>query len=472
MMEVTISHLGLVLLLSLALPQRASVGSDVFYVGTNITDGNTLVSAGGSFTLGFFSPGVSTKRYLAIWFTVSSSAVCWVANRDRPLNNKAGVLLLSDSGGLLLLDGSGQTIWTSNFTSSRAVPAVAQLLESGNLVIHEATANTILWQSFDYLSDTLLPGMKMGRNLWAGGSEWYLSSWRSADDPSPAYRLVTEVNGMPELVLWDEEGRPVYRTGPWNGLHFSGTTEAATYSSIYKFHVTIDSTEVTFGYTAIAGAPLTRIVVTSAGMLKRLVWEPATQRWNTFYRGPRDVCDDYAMCGPFGLCNANAASTSFCGCPRGFSPASPSDWQLRETSGGCRRSVALSCAQGNGSNTTTTTTTTDGFMVLQGVKLPDTYNATVDTSITLEECRAKCSANCSCVAYAPADISLGTGTGCVIWTASIIDLRYVDGGQDLYLRLPKSELGVYTISYSHNINIMHPFQYSTSDTMHTNLVKT
>ena len=107
---------------------------------------------------------------------------------------------------------------------------------------------------------------------------------------------------------------------------------------------------------------------------------------------------------------------------------------MRETSGGCRRDVPLECG-GNG-------TTTDGFRVLQGVKLPDTENATVDMSTTVEQCRARCLANCSCVAYAPADIrGDGGGSGCVMWKDVIVDVRYVEDGQELYVRLAKSELG-------------------------------
>ncbi|KAM3370578.1 hypothetical protein ACQJBY_018108 [Aegilops geniculata] len=444
-MEVTRDHLGLTppLFLFLLLSPGALVTgvSDLLNEGSNITDGNTLASADGSFILGFFSPGVSTNRYLGIWFSVSNTTVCWVANRERPLNSTAGVLVFSDTGNLLLLDGSGQTAWTSNSTT-RAAPRVAQLLESGNLVIREEASHTIVWQSFDYLSDTLLPGMKMGRNRWTG-SEWYLSSWRSADDPSPAYRFVTEVNGLPDNTLWDGSTK-VYRTGPWNGLRFSGTTEDASYTSMFKFVVTINDAEVTFGYTATPGTPPSRIVATSTGFVKRLVWEESRQRWETFLQGPRDVCDAYAMCGPFGLCNANAPSTSFCSCPRGFTPASPAEWDLRENSGGCRRSAALDCAQGNEG---ASTSSTDEFMVLQGVKLPDTFNASVDASATLEECRARCFANCSCVAYAPADIKVGAVAGCIIWTGNITDLRYVDGGQVLYMRLPKSELVIIFHTY-------------------------
>ncbi|KAG2642070.1 hypothetical protein PVAP13_2KG269158 [Panicum virgatum] len=119
----TIKFLNLPLLIFpiLLLFHRASgaggTASDTLNNGGNITDGGTLVSAGGSFTLGFFSPaGVPTKRHLGIWFTASGvDAVCWVANRDTPLNTTSGVLVIGTGGSLLVLDGPrGQTAWSSN----------------------------------------------------------------------------------------------------------------------------------------------------------------------------------------------------------------------------------------------------------------------------------------------------------------------------------------------------------------------
>uniref|UniRef100_R7W9K6 Receptor-like serine/threonine-protein kinase n=1 Tax=Aegilops tauschii TaxID=37682 RepID=R7W9K6_AEGTA len=379
----------LLLLFILLSPVAITAGAtDTFSKGQNVTDGETLVSAGGTFTLGFFSPGASAKRYLGIWFSVSSDAVCWVANCEHPLDDTSGVLVVaSDTGDFLLLGGSGEVAWSSNSPNTSSVEA--QLQESGNLVLHDQRSKTILWQSFDHPSNTLLPGMKMGKNLWTG-DEWYLTSWRAP--------------------------------------------EASTYAHDFPLHVTASTSEVTYGYTARPGAPLTRVVVSDAGVVRRLVWDASTSTWKTFFQGPRDVCDAYGKCGAFGLCDASAASSAFCGCLQGFSPASPPAWYMRETSDGCRRNVPLNCS-GNG-------TATDGFVLVRGVKLPDTQNASVDTSISTEECRARCSANCSCLAYASAEIREGGGggSGCIIWTGDVVDLRYVDRGQDLYLRLAESEL--------------------------------
>ncbi|KAL6651462.1 hypothetical protein ACP70R_010387 [Stipagrostis hirtigluma subsp. patula] len=427
-MEATCSHLLNLLLLSFLLlfPQAFAADgiADTFSKSRNITDNATLVSADGAFTMGFFSPGVSTRRYLGIWFTVSRDAVCWVANRDRPINDNSGVLMISDTGSLLLLDGSGRVAWSSNSTSTS--PVEAQLRNSGDLVLRNQ-GGTIVWHSFDHPSHVLLSGMKVGRDFWSG-DEWYLTSWRSPDDPSPGafVRKLGTNGGVPDNVVWQGNAK-TFRTGPWNGKWFSGIPEVLSYTGLIEYQMVISPREVTYGYVVKPNSPFTYVVLTDTGMVKRLVWEES--RWKTYYQGPRDVCDEYGKCGAFGMCNASAAATSFCGCLRGFSPASPS------APGGCRRNNKLVCGGGR---------TTDGFLRLPGVKLPDTQNATVDKSISVEECRARCLANCSCLAYAAADIQGGggAGTGCIMWTDDLIDLRYVDHGQDMYLRLAQIDLPV------------------------------
>uniref|UniRef100_A0ACD5UG72 Uncharacterized protein n=1 Tax=Avena sativa TaxID=4498 RepID=A0ACD5UG72_AVESA len=426
--------LPLICFLPLSIQTSAAAGvADKLERGLNLTDGQTLVSAGGSYTLGFFSPGASTKRYLGIWFSVSKDTVYWVANRDQPLPDKSGMLVFDDVDSLVLLDGSRRTVWSSNFMAASAL--VVQLLQSGNLVVRNGSSGTYLWQSFDHPTDTLLPGMKLGKNLWTGG-DWQLTAWRSADDPSPGdYRRTLETAGLPELVVRQGDVK-TYRTGPWNGLYFNGVPEVSWYAKVYPLRVTTSPSEKTYGYTAAPGAFLTRVVLNHTGGVERLVWDVGTGvgEWVSYFKGPRDTCDAYARCGPFGLCDAGAASSGFCGCVDGFSsvvPASPSAQGVKDSAAGCRRNAALDCAGGK---------STDGFKVVPGVKLPDTQNATVDTGIELEDCRERCFADCSCLAYAAADVRGGSdGTGCVIWKDAILDLRFVDGGSNVYLRLSKSE---------------------------------
>ncbi|KAF8660129.1 hypothetical protein HU200_057687 [Digitaria exilis] len=427
-----------VLLLFLRASSATAIASDTLNNGGNITDDGetTLVSSGGSFTLGFFSPtGVPAKRYLGIWFTASPDAICWVANRDTPLSNTtSGVLVLTATGILRLLDGrSGQTAWSSNSTTATSTSSVAaQLLDSGNLVVRgQITGGEVtLWQSFDHPSNTLLAGMRLGKDPQTG-VEWSLTSWRAPNDPTTGdCRRVMDTKGLPDCVSWQGNVKK-YRTGPWNGLWFSGVPEMASYSELFSNQVIVLPNEVAYVFNASAEAPFSRLVLNEVGVLQRLAWDPASRVWNTFAQAPRDVCDDYAMCGAFGICDVNTASTLFCSCIVGFGPVNPTQWSMRESGAGCRRNAPLEC--GNG-------TTTDGFMVVRGVKLPDTDNTTVDMSSTLEECRARCLANCSCVAYAAADIRGNNGgSGCVMWKNYVVDVRYVDKGQDLYVRLARSE---------------------------------
>ncbi|XP_035821058.1 S-locus-specific glycoprotein S13 [Zea mays] len=429
------------ILLFLGTFAAAQAASDILSKGSNLTNGETLVSTNGSFTLGFFTRGVPARRYLGIWFTVansSSDAVCWVANRDLPLGDTSGVLAISDTGSLVLLDGSGRTAWSSNTTAGAASPTV-KLLESGNLVLLDGNGGrddydvVKLWQSFDHPTNTLLPGAKIGMNLWSGGG-WSLTSWRDADDPSTGefrYAMVRRGGLLPEIVMLDSSDAIKYRTGVWNGRWFSGIPEMNSYSNMFVFHVTVSQSEVSFSYAANAGAPpsLSRVLLNYTAEAVRVVWVPDKRGWANFFTGPREDCDHYNRCGHSGVCNQTAASTAWpCSCVQGFVPVSSSDWDGRDPSGGCRRNVSLDCGD-NG--------TTDGFVRLPGVKLPDTLNSSLDTSITLDECRARCLANCSCVAYAAADVQGGgddVGTGCIMWPENLTDLRYVAGGQTLYLR--------------------------------------
>nr|TKW06785.1 hypothetical protein SEVIR_7G263400v2 [Setaria viridis] len=406
----------------------AGIVSKTLNNGANITDGETLVSPGGSFTLGFFSPsGVPTKRYLGIWFTASGAAsVYWVANRDTPLNNNSGVLVVTAGGILRLLDGSGQTAWSSNTTGTSA-STVAQLLDSGNLVVREnSSGGRVLWQSFDDPSNTMLAGMKFGKNLKTG-AEWSLTSWRSANDPATGgYRRVMDTKSLPDIVTWQGSVKK-YRSGPWNGRWFSGVPDMDSDFKLFSVQMVDDPGEITYALNATAGALSARVVLDEVGKVRVLVWFPTSKVWRPYPWLPRDACDEYASCGAFGLCRVDAAPTPSCSCVQEFSPVNQS-----QLSSGCRRDVQLEC--GNG------TAATDRFTVVRGVKLPDTENATVDRGATLEQCKARCLANCSCVAYAPADIrGDGSGNGCVMWKDNIVDVRYIDNGQDLYVRLGKSE---------------------------------
>lgn len=168
-------------------------------------DNQTIVSVGESFALGFFSLGNSSNRYVGIWYnSIPVRTVVWVANRDNPVTDSSGELAIARDGNLVVLDGRNNTLWSTNMdaavASSEDVSAV--LLDSGNLVLRDVN-ETGLWESFDYPTNTFLPGMKMRLNLTTLKA-WNLRSWKNEYDPgSGAFSLGIETQGPPaELVMW------------------------------------------------------------------------------------------------------------------------------------------------------------------------------------------------------------------------------------------------------------------------------
>lgn len=192
------------------------------------TDAGTLTSLGERFKLGFFSPPNSKNRYLGIWYKSTPSKVVWVANRNNPLSGLYGNLTISNNGNFVLLNRNGSSIWSSNISRIPKSPVV-QLLDSGNLVLRDnvsTSSGSYLWQSFDYPSDTLLPDMKISWNINTG-SERYLTSWKSTDDPSTGnFSYKIDMKGLPQLVV--VMGSIIkFRTEPWNGVRLSGLPRPA-----------------------------------------------------------------------------------------------------------------------------------------------------------------------------------------------------------------------------------------------------
>jgi D-mannose binding lectin/S-locus glycoprotein domain/PAN-like domain len=417
----------LMLALNLYAFTQLTWSTDTLLRGQNITEGQFLTSSQGVFQLGFFSPG-SANRFLGIWYVVSPDTVVWVANRDNPLKNTSGILTIHDNGSLVLYDSSERMIWTSNLTSSANYSSlILQLNDSGNLILKDQTSNTIIWRSFDHPTNTLLSGMKIGKNLTTG-FETVFSSWKSSTDPSKGkYITKMDTDGSPEVVIWDRD-QIRFTTGPWNGLYFSGSIQSTTYQNMFTFSFVWDKDEVSYGFVAKSTSTLARIILNDAGILQRMVWDTNQKNWNEFWSGPKDECDYYAKCGDFGICQPNSITT--CSCLTGFEVATPTEWNMRDYSGGCKRRMPLGCAANS-----------DGFYALKEVKLPYSRNATVDANISVEECRTRCLMNCSCLAYSPSDIR-GKGSGCVMWNTKLVDIKYINGGLDvLYVKVSKSELG-------------------------------
>ncbi|KAI8557701.1 hypothetical protein RHMOL_Rhmol04G0030200 [Rhododendron molle] len=409
-------------------------GVDTITKTKSLTDGETIVSSGGVFELGFFSPGNSRNRYVGIWYKkIPNTTVVWVANRGAPLLDTSGVLKLTSPGILVLVNGTNGIIWSSN-TSRSAEDPVAQLFDSGNMVVRNADdeikAENFLWQSFDYPGNTLLPGMKLGKNLLTG-QEWYFSSWKSVDDPGPGVvTFVLDTQGYPQTFLRNG-ATDLYGSGPWNGLRFSTVTDSNPifrFNYDFRFNYGFNTEEVYYTYKLPNTTVVTRTVVSHEGYIAQWAWVDQTRGWIAMASAPVVGCDIYASCGPYGICKLY--NSPMCRCLDKFVPKNPKKWELRDWSNGCVRRTPLGCHKGG----------EDGFVKYLSVKLPDTRNSSFDIRMSLEECRRTCLGNCSCTAYTNLDIRKA-GSGCLLWFGDLIDIKeFIEGGgQDIYVRMASSE---------------------------------
>ncbi|KAM4102018.1 hypothetical protein ACB094_05G191100 [Castanea mollissima] len=426
----------LLLLLSLLFPICVSLNT--ITPDQPIKDGQTLVSNQKTFALGFFSPGNSNSRYVGIWYyQITEQTIVWVANRDNPLNDSSGILSINNQGNLVLHSQNQKyPIWSTNIASVSSTNysiSMAQLLDVGNLVLVQQHSQRVLWQSFDYPTNTMLPFMKVGLDRQTRLSR-YLTSWKSKDDPKTSkYSFKIDPIGYPQLLFYKGQ-TPLWRAGSWSGKGLTGAPEMK--SKLYTSHLNVSFTnnqdEITMMYSIVEPNVYskTRFVLGESGTLRKYTWEDG--KWVAFWFDSKESCDIYLKCDPNSYCDPYNGDEFDCTCLPGFEPKSPLDWRIRDGSSGCVRIRGVStCKSG------------EGFAKLAHLKVPDTSIAHVDMSLSLKECEQECLRNCSCMAYTSADESEG-GIGCLIWPEDLVDVRtFSDEGQDLYIRVDAVVLAQY-----------------------------
>ncbi|KQJ91370.1 hypothetical protein BRADI_4g37220v3 [Brachypodium distachyon] len=416
-------------------PRPCAGAGDELVAGELLAPGKPLVSDGGAFALGFFSPSISTpdRQYLGIWYnSIPVNTVVWVANRETPITNGTSaprLALDNDSSNLVLSDADGRAVWTTGMASGSPPAALAVLTNAGNLVLRSANG-TALWQSFDHPADTFLPGMKVWLNhrTHEGGR---LVSWSSPEDPSPGrFSYGMDPDTALQLLVWDGT-RPHWRSPVWNGYTVQASYVSGTGTVVYTAIVDTED-EISNTFTVSPGAAPTRFVLTSSGQFQLLGWNGSASAWATVGSWPSSGCSRYGYCGPYGYCDVAAAA---CRCLDGFEPA----WATGgDFSKGCRRKEPLPpCGHGS------------GFLAMAGVKVPDKF-VLDGGNRSAEECAARCAGNCSCMAYAYAKLQSSSAKGdvrrCLLWAGDLVDTQMIGPlwaslADTLYLRVPLPPAG-------------------------------
>ncbi|KAM5588475.1 hypothetical protein ABKV19_006758 [Rosa sericea] len=303
------------------------------YITTSqpLAQGQTLVSPGHIFELGFFSPNNSANKYVGIWHRdISPRKVVWVANRENPL-----------------ADGKQNAVWSTKVTipvsSFNASPA-AVLLDNGNFIVRDHMgADHFIWWSFDYPGDTMLPNMVLGYNRKSGKSS-ILTAWKNESDPSTgifsaAGGLAKEMPG--QVIIWMNRSTPYWKSGPWDKSKFIGVHVMDNqYLNGFELDEHVEQGTISFTY-RVFDETLAYMDISPEGKLK-LMHSDNGGNWHVYWQAQQNPCDIYGACGPFWVCN-NASASPICRCLKVFVPKSDDEWSKGNWTGGCVRQTKLLC---------------------------------------------------------------------------------------------------------------------------------
>ncbi|KAG0544765.1 hypothetical protein BDA96_02G304900, partial [Sorghum bicolor] len=352
-------------------------------------------------------------------------------------------LTLTNSSNLILSDASGRVLWTTNVTGTvSGSAATAVLLNTGNLVIRSPNGTTA-WQSFDHPGDTFLPGMKIrvtGTGLATASSSFLGKALTSPRRGASASAWTRARSCRPSSGTGRVPWRAPSRGRATRPSVATGQFQVNSSSSVVMVSLAVVRTgqEMYLAYSLPDGSAHahTRFVLTYSGEYQLQSW--GSSDWAVVGKWPANACDFYGQCGPYGYCDGTVSApttTPTCKCLDGFEPASLEEWSRGRFSQGCRRKEALPLRCGHG-----------GFVALPGIKPPDKF--VVVENRTSEECAMECTKNCSCMAYAYANLSSrGTmgGMRCMVWAGELIDTERVGdtaGSDTLYLRTADLDAGV------------------------------
>ncbi|GMJ14645.1 hypothetical protein like AT4G21390 [Hibiscus trionum] len=426
------------LLFSLA--QFCYAANNILRQGETLRNDDRLISVNNVFELGFFSPGNSNCTYLGIWYKFDSETVVWVANRDKPISDRNGVLRIEVDGKLVVRDGRNILVWSSNVSGSSNNTA-AKLWNYGNFVLSrddrvgDIIINRALWQSFNEPTDTFLPGMRVPVSSKRGEYRAY-RSWKSPDDPSPGnYSLEVDPNGGQQIVLWDKHNnKRLWRSGQWDQQYFTGIPSMKNYASSFQgFDISHPDENGTMylTYPVSSTTDLVRFQISWEGKEKKSRWNASTKQWHYVQSepDPANECERYNFCGNYSICDQ--FDSRKCICLEGFRPKSQAQWDASHWSGGCVRKTELQCPSTD-DGTAVEKVKPDGFKKTKCTKLPDFANlfSPADCKIVEDTCKRHCLQNCSCTAYA-----FISGILCMIWTGDLVDMQHFHQGECLGERL-------------------------------------
>ncbi|TVU07961.1 hypothetical protein EJB05_41340, partial [Eragrostis curvula] len=335
---------------------------------------DVLNSPDGTFSCGFYSisPNAST---FSIWFSKSSErTMVWSADPLHPVYNWESRVKLDTNGRMVLKDYDGQIVWTNNVSVSDATHVQAQLLDTGNLIV-KGKGGTILWQSFDSPTDTLLPTQSITatRKLVSTNRLLIPGHYSFHFDDQYLLSLFYDQKDI-SFIYWPNPSRTI-----WEKLRkpFNSTTTGA----LDAWGHFLGSDNATFTAADWGPGIMRRLTLDYDGNLRLYSLNKADRRWSVTWMAFPQLCKIRGLCGRNGICVYTPVPA--CACAPGFEVIDPSD-----RSKGCRQKINISC----------------DAQKVKFAKLPHTDFYGNDMSahrfVSLDYCKSICLNDCKCKGFA------------------------------------------------------------------------
>ncbi|KAJ3670214.1 hypothetical protein LUZ60_010538 [Juncus effusus] len=345
-------------------------------LGTNISvsQNQTWVSPNGDFALGFFNNSSHQNQYnVGIRFNsdsipFSERTLVWVVGAGISVG-PSSYFQLTNFGELVLFDSSKQFIvWSSN-TCNLSVSS-ASLLDTGNFVLF-SQKDEIIWESFKFPSDTLLPDQKFTsfETLRALNPNSSISSYYTLKiDPIGQLKLNWETN----ITYWSSNSvspLPISSAILTKEGSFQLIDQASKpLSSLYGDDHNDSSVKLRF------------LRLDSDGNLRMYSFDGTHLSWRPAWRAVSNQCEVFATCGLKGLCFFNNSSSPICKCPFAPNPSSNMDSNcLAPYYSDCNSGVSMSRLE---------------YTVLYGIYPPQD----IVVQASMEECRVLCLKDLNCTA--------------------------------------------------------------------------
>ncbi|XP_059318151.1 G-type lectin S-receptor-like serine/threonine-protein kinase LECRK1 [Lycium ferocissimum] len=311
---------------------------NIIPLGSNITAGNNSsywLSPSREFAFGFY-PLSSTGLFLVgIWFDkIPEKTLVWSANRDDPVPARSKVSLTL-SGRLALTDTNGTEFVLYNGTRI----SHAAMQDDGNFVLTNSSSG-VLWQSFDFPTDTILPGqfLDMGQKLFSSANG-------TVDYSTGKYRLEMQTDG--NVVL------SAYRTtdfGYWNAQTINNNSVRLVFKNTTATLFIVNGSSIIYYMTASLPASVRdyyhRAMITDKGNFQQLFRSKVNGSvWDVAWQAITQPCIVNNICGVYGFCESPDNKEINCSCLPGYWPR-----DQHNPSKGCYPSVVKDFCDPNSSH--------------------------------------------------------------------------------------------------------------------------